>query len=127
MKLIKGNDDHNKKVKEYVMNKAWERFQAMSEYIEYQAEILSDKKFHMNDIVVYEMPNSYNIKIYKVGRIAGYDTKYNWYRVYLNKNNPYWGIREECLHPYNKRLYGEIPNDVKKYDSYDVKSIIMTL
>ena len=104
MKLIKGNDDHNKKVKEYVMNKAWERFQAMSEYIEYQAEILSDKKFHMNDIVVYEMPNSYNIKIYKVGRIAGYDTKYNWYRVYLNKNNPYWAIREGCLHAYKKRL-----------------------
>ena len=127
MKLIKGNDDHNRKVKEYVMNKAWERFQAMSEYMEYQAKILSDKKFHMNDIVVYEIPSSSNIKTYKVGRITGYDTKYNWYRVYFDERLPYLGVGEKYLYLYSKELYGEIPNVVKQYDSYDVKSIMVLL
>ena len=127
MKLIKGNDEHNRKVKEYVMNKAWERFQAMSEYIEYQAKILSDKKFHMNDIVVYEKPYLDIITMYRIGRIAGYNTKYNWYHVYFDERDPYLGIGEKYLHLYNKELHGEIPNDVEKYDSYDVKSIMVLL
>ena len=127
MKLIKGNDEHNRKVKEYVMNKAWERFQAMSEYMEYQAKILSDKKFHMNDIVVYEKPYLDIITMYRIGRIAGYNTKYNWYHVYFDERDPYLGIGEKYLHTYNKELYGEIPNDVENYDSYDVKSIMVLL
>ena len=126
MKLIKGNDEHNKKVKEYVMNKAWEGFQKMSEYNDYQAKILSNKKFHMNDIVVYEKPYP-DIIMYRIGRIAGYNTKYNWYHVYFNEHEPYLGIGEKYLHTYNKELYGEIPNDVENYDSYDVKSIMISL
>ena len=95
--------------------------------IDNDKEFLKSKKFHFGTYVIKKrskaLDHLFGCYEGSVGKIVGYDQKYDYYRVYYSPENPYIGVKEEELELYA----GQIPEDVEKYDPYEIDMIMVHL
>ena len=122
--------DENKmeELKEYVSKKALDTFLSICENMKKSDEILKTKKFHMGDYVVIIKRNMllnyfYDIKTNSIGKISGYYSDINKYVVYFNNKALFTQMSEDDLRAYNEETDGEIPDDVKDYIPFSIKSM----
>ena len=95
--------------------------------IDEDKELLKNKKFHFGTCVIKkgstQLEKMFGCAEGTVGKIVGYDRKYDYYRVYYSPENPYIGVKEEDLELY----VGEIPKDVDMYNPYDIEIFTVRL
>ena len=122
--------DENKmeELKEYVTKKALDTFLSICESMKKSDEILKTKKFHMGDYVVLIKRNMllnyfYDIETNSIGKISGYYSNINKYIVYFNDKALFTQMSEDDLRSYNEETDGEIPDDVKNYIPFSIKSM----
>lgn len=122
--------DENKmeELKEYVSKKAVNAFLSTCKYMKESNEILKTKKFHMGDYVVFikhdmMLNDFYDIETNSIGKISGYYPYINRYIVYFNDKALFTPMNEVDLRAYNEETDGEIPNCVKEYIPFSIKSM----
>lgn len=97
------------------------------EILKQEAETLSHKKFHMGDIVIKKGTNildaMFNTGDGNIGKIVGWDSKYEYYRVFYSKANPYIGVQEEEL----DNFYGTVPFEVLSHDPYSIDTLMVRI
>jgi hypothetical protein len=59
----------------------------------------------------------------QIGMIVGWDFRYGYYRVYYSESNPFIGEADTSIELYE----GEVPEELKSKDPYEVKSIYVKL
>lgn len=108
-------------------NKAIIACRELKETLDNETEILSHKKFHMGDIVIKRGTNildaMFNTGDGNIGKIVGWDSKNEYYRVFYSKANPYIGVEEEKL----DNFYGTVPFEVLSYDPYNVTMLTIRI
>ena len=127
--------DENKmeELKEYVSKRAVDVFLSTCKYMKESIENLKTKKFHMGDYVVFIkhdmfLNDFYDIETNSIGKISGYYSYINKYVVYFNDDKAlFTPMNEDDLRLYNEETDGEIPDDVKEYNPFSIKSMTINL
>ena len=82
----------------------------------------------MGDYVVFikhdmMLNDFYDIETNSIGKISGYYSDINKYVVYFNNKALFTPMNEDDLRSYNEETDGEIPDDVKDYIPFSIKSM----
>lgn len=92
-----------------------------------EAEFLEDKKFRMGDIVIKKgtsvLDAMFNVGEGNIGKIVGWDSNNEYYRVFYSKANPYIGVKEDEL----DNFYGTPPFEVLSHDPFNFNSLMIQI